>query len=367
MYATQSLHDILFLILYGGVAMFALMAGIYLCLRRSNAIAADVTPPKALRRWTAAFFIMAAMSHVWWYMVGVYWLADDRLVRNIVCIMLDHITLVPLVMALLLRMLQDRQRRIWPWVLSQVIIIGGAALGIANHNELGLDLMHNCQVAIIVLFVSYYIYALIQYSRWLKDNYADLDHKEVWQSLLFAIVLMIFYQAYSTNPGNMSREFLSQLITLVIIAFLLWRVETLQQLDAKDTITPDDALEDDDVDNTSVGIPLNIGSLLEQHCEATQLYLQHDLTLQQLATAIGTNRTYLSQYFAQQDITYNSYINRLRIKHFMRLYSDSITSLRPATATELAQQSGFRSYSTFAVAFKQFNDQTVTAWMKDQS
>jgi AraC-like DNA-binding protein len=116
-----------------------------------------------------------------------------------------------------------------------------------------------------------------------------------------------------------------------------------------------------------VGIPLNIGSLLEQHCEATQLYLQHDLTLQQLATAIGTNRTYLSQYFAQQDITYNSYINSLRIKHFMRLYRDSITSLRPATATELAQQSGFRSYSTFAVAFKQFNGQTVTAWMKDQA
>lgn len=367
MYATQSLHDLLFLMLYGGVAMFALVAGIYLWLRRSNAIAPDVTPPRALRRWTAAFFIMAAMSHVWWYVIGVYWLVDDRLIRNIVCIMLDHITLVPLVMALLLRMLQDRRRRIWPWAATQLLVIGGAAVGIATHNELGLDLMHNCQVAIIVLFVSYYIYALIQYSRWLKDNYADLDHKEVWQSLLFAIVLMIFYQAYSTNPGSMPREFLSQLITLVIIAFLLWRVETLQQLDARDTITPDDALEDDDVDNTSVGIPLNIGSLLEQHCEATQLYLQHDLTLQQLATAIGTNRTYLSQYFAQQNITYNSYINSLRIKHFMRLYRNSITSLRPATATELAQQSGFRSYSTFAVAFKQFNGQTVTAWMKDQS
>lgn len=367
MYATQSLHDLLFLMLYGGVAMFAIVAGIYLWLRRSNAIASDVTPPRALRRWTAAFFLMAAMSHVWWYVIGVYWLTDDRLIRNIVCIMLDHITLVPLVMVLLLRMLQDRRRRIWPWAATQLLVIGGAAVGIATHNELGLDLMHNCQVAIIVLFVSYYIYALIQYSRWLKDNYADLDHKEVWQSLLFAIVLMIFYQAYSTNPGSMPREFLSQLITLVIIAFLLWRVETLQQLDARDTITPDDALEDDDVDNTSVGIPLNIGSLLEQHCEATQLYLQHDLTLQQLATAIGTNRTYLSQYFAQQNITYNSYINSLRIKHFMRLYRNSITSLRPATATELAQQSGFRSYSTFAVAFKQFNGQTVTAWMKDQS
>ena len=71
MYAPQSLHDFLFLMLYGGVVMFAIAAGIYLWLRRSNAIAPDVTPPRALRRWTAAFFIMAAMSHAWWYMIGV--------------------------------------------------------------------------------------------------------------------------------------------------------------------------------------------------------------------------------------------------------------------------------------------------------
>ena len=104
--------------------------------------------------------------------------------------------------------------------------------------------------------------------------------------------------------------------------------------------------------------------MLEQHCEATQLYLQHDLTLQQLAIAIGSNRTYLSKYFAQQDITYNSYINRLRILHFMLLYRDSCASSRSVTATELALQSGFHSYSTFAAAFKHFNGQTVTTWMK---
>lgn len=46
MYAPQSLHDFLFLMLYGGVVMFAIAAGIYLWLRRSNAIAPDVTPPE---------------------------------------------------------------------------------------------------------------------------------------------------------------------------------------------------------------------------------------------------------------------------------------------------------------------------------
>ena len=368
MYAPQSLYDILFLMLYGGVAMIAFVAGIYLWLRRSNAIEPSVTPPKLLRRWTAAFFIMAAMSHVWWYVLGVYWLADDRLVRNTLCVMLDHITLVPLVMAVLLRLLQDRQRSIWPWAVSQVLVIGSAAVGIAHHNDGGLDLMHYCQVAILALFVGYYTDALVQYSRWLKENYADLDHKEVWQSLLFVVVLFLIYEVYSTNPGDMPTEYLSQLNTLLIIGFLLWRVETLSSLtlehegESVDVSLPVDGSQE----NRSYEPDLYyIGGLLEQQCEATQLYLQHDLTLQQLASIIGTNRTYLSQYFAQQDITYNVYINHLRVQHFMRLYRDSISSSHPATATELAQQSGFRSYSTFATAFKQVNGQTVTTWMKN--
>ena len=112
MYGYQSLQDYLFLMLYGGITMLALVAAVYLWLRRSNAIDPAITPPKVLRLWTGAFFMASAMSHIWWYVLGVYWLTDDRLVRNICVISLDHITIVPLVMALLLRLLQDRQRRI---------------------------------------------------------------------------------------------------------------------------------------------------------------------------------------------------------------------------------------------------------------
>ena len=363
MYAPQSLLDILFLMFYSSIAMLALMAGIYLGLRRSNAIAPSVNPPKALRQWTAAFFVTAAMSHVWWFVLGTYWLADDRLVRNIICILLDHITLVPLVMALLLRMLQDRQRKIWPWAATEVIVIGGAAWGIATHNELGLDLMHTCQIGIIIIFIIYFVYMLVKYNRWLNENYADLDHKEVWQSMLFAVVLFIIYQIYATNPGDMSREYLSQVNTLIIIVFLLWRVETLQELEVKE--------EDEEKETTNAAIPTNIytniGTMLQTRCEATQLYLQHDLSLTQLGKAIGTNRTYLSLYFAQQGITYNAYVNRLRITHFEQLYRENAEAHRMFTAQQLALKCGFRSYSTFAAAFKQFNGQTVTSWMRCQA
>ena len=103
--------------------------------------------------------------------------------------------------------------------------------------------------------------------------------------------------------------------------------------------------------------------MLQKYCIDTQLYLQHDLTLSQLAHAIGTNRTYLTNYFIHEGITYNAYINELRINHFINLYREAVAAERSITAQQLAHDSGYRSYSTFGLAFKQRIGQTVTAWM----
>ena len=59
-------ETIFFITLYGGVAMAAFIACIYLLLRKCNAFAADVTPPLSLRRWAAAFFAIMFLSHIWW-------------------------------------------------------------------------------------------------------------------------------------------------------------------------------------------------------------------------------------------------------------------------------------------------------------
>ena len=232
MYDYQGLQDVFFIMLYGMAGFFAMLACVYLLLRRGNAFAEDVRSSCVLRRWTAVFMAAIVASHVWWYVLGTCFLTDDRLVRNITTIMLDHVTLVPLVMAVLLAMLQDRRRPLWPWLLAQAPEVLAAALGIAGRSEFwGYQVVHYWQLGVIAVFVVYYIIALRQYGRWLLDNYADLEHKEVWQSMVFIIVLLAVYMVYTSNAGELVREYLSQIITLVIIAFLLWRVETLQELD----------------------------------------------------------------------------------------------------------------------------------------
>ena len=145
----------------------------------------------------------------------------------------------------------------------------------------------------------------------------------------------------------------------VSVALLLWRVETLPELTAN--VVPE--AEQEKLEQEQKQKPSKMETLLKKHCENKRLYLQNDLTLAQLAGAIGTNRTYLSQHFAQQGITYNAYINGLRIRHFVRLYEKALADGREFTAQQLAFESGFHSYSTFSNTFKQIMGTTVATWM----
>lgn len=44
----------------------AMMASCYLLFRRGNAFAADITPPVRLRQWTAVFFAVFVLNHLWY-------------------------------------------------------------------------------------------------------------------------------------------------------------------------------------------------------------------------------------------------------------------------------------------------------------
>ena len=206
-----------------------------------------------------------------------------------------------------------------------------------------------------------------QYGRWLRDNYADLEQKEVWQGFVVLAIFFLVYAIYSLDAGELIYEYAMEVINIVLICYLLWRVETLSDLslpinDAED-LNVSDKRERGISPGEKYSLSKNIGSLLQQHCIDQQLYLQHDLTLLQLAKAIGTNRFYLSQYFSNQGTTYNAYINDLRINHFVSLYREK----RSSSAQQLAQESGYRSYRTFSEAFKRKMGHTVSAWIKAQN
>ena len=101
---------IFFFIFYGITGVVPLIAAVYLLLRRGNAFVPGVTPPLRLRCWTASFFAVSTLTHVWWLLF--YILSGDlHSMGYLVLAILDCVLLFTTFAGMLLAMLQDRHRR----------------------------------------------------------------------------------------------------------------------------------------------------------------------------------------------------------------------------------------------------------------
>ena len=371
----QIREDMLYMMLYAVVTATAVMASCYLLFRRGNAFAPDITTPIRLRRWTAAFFAILALNHLWYMPILFLSSSEDIVMIDLIGGLFDCMTLFPVAIIVLFAMLQDRRRPLWHVAVMMTPIVVVGAFNVATRSYALQPMVYVYSLLMCIGLIIYMVRALRRYGRWLRDNFADLEHKEVWQSFIVLAIIMLVFAIYVFTSEGPVFQYAMQMIILVLIFYLLWRVETLSDLsiqfapaesEASDyQSSSKDLLQANRNRSTLVALPANIGVLLQQHCIDTQLYLQHDLNLSQLAKAIGTNRLYLTQYFSTQGTTYNAFINDLRINHFMRLYREAFTAGRPLTAQQLANESGYQSYSTFRHAFKLQMGQNVREWMND--
>lgn len=355
MYEQPPQDNVLFFMLYAAVTMLNTMAGCYLFFRRGNAFAPDITTPPRLRRWTATLFAIMALCHLWYFPIVYSTSLEDVKLIYFIGGLLDSLTFLPVAFIVFLSMLQDRKRPLWPVALSVAPLALGIVWCIVSRSDALLSIMNVYLLLLSIGVLIYMVRAIRQYGHWLRDNFADLEHKEVWLSFMVMVVILLFLSIYASGFGGAAYKYMVQVADVILVCSLLWRVETLSDLSVHRP--QDNALSQAARDD--------IGSLLKQHCIDTKLYLQHDLSLSELAAALGTNRTYLSQYFSSQDTTYNIYINDLRIQHFIDLYHEAVATEQSFTAQQLAHDSGYRSYSTFGLAFKQRIGQTVSAWIRE--
>ena len=379
-------QSILFFVLFGVTGVVPLLAALYLLLRPYNTFSADIKPPVRLRRWTAAFFAFTALTHVWWLLFIIFSLDLESLCYQLI-VLTDTMLLLTTIAGTMLSMLQDRRRPMWPVLVAMLPFVALFGLYFAFPSDLLKLTIMAYLMLLSVAFAVYMVFAIRRYDRWLNDNYADLEHKRVWLSQVVAFLCMLLFVLYVVAE-DMVLIYCLHIVDLVLIFLLLWRVETLPQLDALAVKTYTPSAPDRLVSTASaesafvpdtmpimatqpeqpMADPISIDvdqmeQLLKERCEATRLYLENDLTLQMLAQAMGTNRSYLSQYFSRQGVTYNTYINSLRINHFISRCRELSAAGQDIPIQQLALESGFGSYRTFSRAFLLRTGQSVTAWM----
>ena len=362
-------QSILFFTLFGVTGVVPLLAALYLLLCPVNAIAPGTTPPVRLRRWAAAFFTFSALTHLWWLLFFIY---SNNLVSlgYLLIVLIDSILLLTTIAGTMLSMLQDRRRPLWPVLAAMLPFVAFFGLYYTLPSDKLELIIKSYLMLLSIAFAVYMVLAIRRYDRWLNDNYADLEHKRVWLNQVVAFLCILVFVLYEVAE-DMDLIICLHLASLVLIFLLLWRVETLPQLDAapaESAYVPETMPvmptqpEQPSVDPISIDVD-QMEQLLKEHCEATRLYLEKDLTLQTLAQAVGTNRSYLSQYFSRKGITYNIYINSLRINLFISRCRELAAAGQDIPIQQLSLECGFGSYRTFSRAFLQRTGQSVTAWI----
>ncbi|PKP41195.1 MAG: hypothetical protein CVT93_09120 [Bacteroidetes bacterium HGW-Bacteroidetes-10] len=100
---------------------------------------------------------------------------------------------------------------------------------------------------------------------------------------------------------------------------------------------------------------------LEKYFEKERPYLNKDLSINEVAVILYTNKTYLSKVINESmGLNFNQYLNFYRMKEVDRLINDDID----ISIQELCKKSGFGCMASFTVAFRLFKGASPADWCK---
>lgn len=190
-----------------------------------------------------------------------------------------------------------------------------------------------------------------RYLTYVRKNYSNIDDIDVsWLRpvFLFAIVSQLawlFTSLYATVTTDIV-YYVSTILLWLMVLLYSWNFRPI--VVEKEIEHPQNSYK-----NPSSAI---VEGMLERIVEEQQLYLVKTLTLTDLAAAMGTNRTYVSNYLSQvRGQTFYDYINQLRIEKV----SLPLLKEHPEYTLEyVATESGFASISTFRRAFLKLTGKT---------
>ena len=189
-----------------------------------------------------------------------------------------------------------------------------------------------------------------RYLKYVRTNYSNIDDIDVsWLRPVFFFAIVgqlawLFTSFYAMVITDIV-YYVSILLLWLLVLYYSWNFRPI-------VIDGEQECDPSSVHDSSSPIPEGV---LEQLVEQERLYLKKDLKLSELAQALNTNRTYVSNYLSRvRQQTFYDYINQLRIERV----SLPLMQQHPEYKLDfVASESGFASMSTFRRAFTKLTGQ----------
>lgn len=199
---------------------------------------------------------------------------------------------------------------------------------------------------IVILFI---ISKVGNYNRYMRENYSYTERVNVrWliNSMIILALCLLLWLYTCTNISHLGNlvYYTSSTILWAVVLYYSLRQEWIPALSENDA-----APENEPVEPLRNGMSL-IGQRLEEYIREKELFLNAKLSLNDLATEMGTNRSYLSNCLNNElGVTFYDFINSFRLERAKSLLGDAAFG---GSIEETALLSGFNSVSTFRRSFQ---------------
>lgn len=202
------------------------------------------------------------------------------------------------------------------------------------------------------------------FSREISENYADVGERDV-RGIRVLLLAFVLTSAVSAIANILGRQFfffkdVSVNVFSAVFSTLLF---LLGYMGLMQTFSFEQLHKDNPLDEGRQK-PDGLGEKLEELMNVRKLYLKHDLKINDVAIALGTCRTYVSNHINQScGCTFSEYINRKRIEYAKTLLTDG----SPDKMAGIAHKSGFSTEQSFYANFRKYVRTSPLEWMKKNS
>ena len=211
-------------------------------------------------------------------------------------------------------------------------------------------------VALVMAVATMYLVVVfsVRYRQYIKLNYSYKENIDVaWvvvSSVAFFLSLFVYNLAFANTTWLSEALYNIFSMALWTFLFLFSRrhrvVRILKPVENEDEQATEE-IEEPKSDDDVVSHNYILAVRLEQKMSQDKLYLNPKLTTTDVATAIGTNKTYLSDYLNNTlNTSFFDYINTFRINEACRII-EMMPERGRKSMSVVAQKSGFNSLSSF--------------------
>lgn len=315
-----------------------------------------------LLRMMAAGNLVSALSYIPYFILGSLNEPADMVWRNLAD------TFCVIVLAFLsLEAIVLRQKRLrWVHWLPLVVFPALITLLIAclpGDNDVVWRIWEVLLYLLMTVMYAAQMVLLIRWNRHLKDEFSNLQHKQVHWFWRLTLPIMFFTTLWIPMNICPDWEWLKILYSVTeIVVFLLFTSFALQQgIFTDEEINLSAELQEAHSHSEGIVSPAWV-ERLESAMSEDHIYRQPGLNMAELGRHVGVNRTYLSRYFHQTEAgSFYEYINSYRLREAEQLLST--TSL---TLDEIAIQCGFCNRSSLIRSFKEQYHMTPSDFRKQK-